>query len=701
MFQEQSLATGAQRRIPFVRKALVLSILLSSLALSGNVFADTPLVTTLTYDVGGNVTSEIDPRGLTTSYVYDGLGQLWQQSSPDTGITSYAYDSYGRRSSMTRADGSQTAYSFDSINRTVTIASGSQMQSFAFDSCTNGVGRLCSASDATGSTSYTYSPEGWVLGRGFSVNGNVYALGYNYDAEGRLVAITYPDGNQAIYQLTNGAVSSVEVTIGGTTSSFVTNIVYRPANVAMSGWISNNGLSNSFGFDSDGRVVSIAVPGVQNLSFSYDYANRVLGIQNGIDNTLTQVFTYDGMSRLTSVVSAADNESYQYDANGNRTSQTLNGQTQSYVISPTSNQVTAIDGTSTVQYGYDALGNMTTVASAPTFHFNAFNRMDSSAGGSYYVNPEGRRLYKLASGAATYFAPDDNGSLLAETQGSGWNDYIWVNGKLVGLLNNGQPFAIHDDQTGRPTAMTNASGAVVWSAQNFAFTRNIITSSGPVLNLGFPGQYYDSETGNWNNGFRDYYAGLGRYIESDPLGLQEGVNTYAYAGGNPLTVVDPSGLGGFGINAGGSAQGGVVHGGAVQANSGVGLFWGNGLNSGWYTASGSFGGQGNFDYHMPGNQDTSGFTPDSGYSTMAIGASAGLGVGIWGSNASNATQLLGAFDTSTLNIGVISLQYASDASGTFTWSISFAKGLGFDFNRYQVTTTAAGTFLQRGSTNCK
>ena len=61
--------------------------------------------------------------------------------------------------------------------------------------------------------------------------------------------------------------------------------------------------------------------------------------------------------------------------------------------------------------------------------------------------------------------------------------------------------------------------------------------------LRFPGQYADKETNLHYNYFRDCYdPALGRYCQSDPIGLRGGINTYAYALSDPLRKVDPLGL---------------------------------------------------------------------------------------------------------------------------------------------------------------
>ena len=62
------------------------------------------------------------------------------------------------------------------------------------------------------------------------------------------------------------------------------------------------------------------------------------------------------------------------------------------------------------------------------------------------------------------------------------------------------------------------------------------------LPLRLPGQYYDRESGLHYNYFRDYDPSIGRYAESDPVGLGGGLNTYVYVGNRPLVIFDLLGL---------------------------------------------------------------------------------------------------------------------------------------------------------------
>lgn len=109
-------------------------------------------------------------------------------------------------------------------------------------------------------------------------------------------------------------------------------------------------------------------------------------------------------------------------------------------------------------------------------------------------------------------------------------------------------YAVHSDHLGTPTKLTDSAKRVVWSATNRGFGEGIYNTDPDAdgrkvdMPLRYPGQYFDKESGLHYNYFRYYDPTVGRYITSDPIGLAGGVNTYGYAGGNPLLYVDPWGL---------------------------------------------------------------------------------------------------------------------------------------------------------------
>ena len=112
-----------------------------------------------------------------------------------------------------------------------------------------------------------------------------------------------------------------------------------------------------------------------------------------------------------------------------------------------------------------------------------------------------------------------------------------------------QIYDIHTDHLGTPRMVTDASGNSVWEWISTPFgeslpNQNPQNQAGKefVMNLRFPGQVFDQETGLHYNYFRDYDPKAGRYVESDPIGLKAGVNTYGYVNQRPTRNIDPMGL---------------------------------------------------------------------------------------------------------------------------------------------------------------
>jgi len=113
---------------------------------------------------------------------------------------------------------------------------------------------------------------------------------------------------------------------------------------------------------------------------------------------------------------------------------------------------------------------------------------------------------------------------------------------LIATQTQAGTFYFHNDQLGTPQALTDDAQAVVWKGEYGPFGVCIEVVDLIEQNLRFPGQYFDQETGLHYNFYRSYDPNLGRYIESDPIGLGGGLNTFSYALNDPISLYDPYGL---------------------------------------------------------------------------------------------------------------------------------------------------------------
>jgi RHS repeat-associated protein len=522
-------------------------------------------VTQYAYDVADNLIKVTDPRGLVTSYTYDGFGQLWTQTSPDTGTSRQTFDTAGQLVSSTRNDGNTVSYSYDSMGRLTHKTAGQDVQDFAYDSCAAGLGRLCAVSDAMSSESFSYSPEGDViLQKLVGPNSASMTTTYAYDGSGRLATLGYPGGAVVQYSYAAGKISLLKVTQGGVSTDLIKGIAYDPTGQPTY-WLYGNNAYRMQSFDLNGRLSSLKTMAgsnaLQNYNFVYNAANLLTQRVDIGTPVQSATYAYDALGRLTS---EATNESgsrldYAYDGNGNRTSinwvgigvtnQTMAANSNQlkqngadvYTYNANGDRESWTTGSSTAIYTYDAFGRM--LATSRNVPYSTWTTTYPAGVTSYAVNPLGQRVYKEGPGGEFWFDYSPEGQLLSDyTAGQGWTNYVYFQGQPVALVRGGAISYLHDDHLGRPESATNAGQAVVWSAINTPFGQNLHQGSLAQMNLGFPGQYYDTETGHWYNVNRDYDQGTGRYLESDPIGLGGGVNTYAYVGNNPLSGIDPYGL---------------------------------------------------------------------------------------------------------------------------------------------------------------
>jgi RHS repeat-associated protein len=217
-----------------------------------------------------------------------------------------------------------------------------------------------------------------------------------------------------------------------------------------------------------------------------------------------------------------------------------------------------LQGFDGVAFQYDDNGNTIEKndnGNITKYFFNIEDRMvrvEDGAGvliATYYYDPFGRRLWKEIDAIRTYFVYSNEG-LVGEYGENGMEiksygytpGSIWTTDPLF-LKEEGHYYFYQNNHLGIPQKVTAVNGAAVWSAVHTSFGEADINPASTVTNnLRFAGQYYDQETRLHYNYNRYYDSRTGRYLRTDPIGFDGGINLYVYALSNPGSLTDPRGL---------------------------------------------------------------------------------------------------------------------------------------------------------------
>jgi RHS repeat-associated protein len=513
-------------------------------------------LTTNTYDAARRLTATTAPNGLVTAYSYDPNGQTIrvQQSTNGTLLrsTGATYTLTGKPATVSDANNNPTIFSYDLLDRVSSVRDAmGRTTSYGYDALSRQTSISNLAIQSAPLVQKSYTPDGLLASL---TDANNHTTSFGYDGLNRLATTTYPLGTTET--LTYDADS---------------NVLTRKTRANQ---------TISYAYDTLNRLIAKTPPSPATaVNYRYDLNNRLISVSDGSAAIAAAVppsgpsvqyamnYSYDVVNRPTAVAwspapaAAAPLPSvvtfgHTYNTTNQRTGQTVSDNSwlnypaaTPSMVSYTANALNQYAAVGAVTPTYSANGNLTFDGTF-TFGYDAENRLTSAAGAgntaAYSYDAQGRRKTKTVNGATTVFVTDAGNREVLEYDGSSGAILRWY---AYGLGSNEVLNQTNVVAGTRAALIPDIQGSVIASVDSVSGTFSKIgylpygKSASAPGSFGYTAQRIDPETnGLYYYRARQYSPAWGRFLQTDPIGMQGGINLYAYVGNDPLNFNDPDGM---------------------------------------------------------------------------------------------------------------------------------------------------------------
>jgi RHS repeat-associated protein len=490
---------------------------------------------TWAYNLNGQVTTVIDGNGNRATLHYDGHGRqdswtfpsatraaAYNDATPATALATagsvnaadfeaYEYDPNGNRTSLRKRDTRHIDFTYDALNRVTAKTypqGGATPVYYSYDLRGLQLSARFNSQSGEGVTN-AYDGFGRLAASSINMGGTTRTLSYLYDRNANRTRITHPDGPW--FDLLHDGLNR-PIYLAMTSSFGLAFTSYTAQGLPNASSRGNDSIS-PYDYDGVQRLNSIGhyFPGITANAlwlYAYNPASQIAAVTRYNDAyawtghyAVSRPYTTDGLNRY----SAAGPATFGYDLNGNLTS----------------------DGTRT--YTYDIENRLIGASTGLVLTYDPLGRLHQTSGDSFATT---RYLY-------------DGDALVAEYDGVGamTRRYVHWAGTDVPVVSFAgatlaQPSYLYADHQGSIVAVGSANGQTVTPN---SYDEYGVPAAGNVGRFQYTGQIWLPELGMYHYKGRVYSPYLGRFLQTDPVGYDGGINLYAYVGDDPVNLTDPDG----------------------------------------------------------------------------------------------------------------------------------------------------------------